>query len=155
MFGSSTAVSNITNWLCSVLEIALFPIILLEENPRKTPTFHFASVNWVHIHYVELLSKLYLPPAFKLVCCSTFSLPWRWKRYIPHKCSLTFNGLCGYISHNIILFMRICVCVFFFFRFFITFEFQEFRELIPLLTSTKAEFHALSLMELESTFDWL
>jgi hypothetical protein len=42
---------------------------------------------------------------FTLVSCLAYFLPWRWRRYIPPKCWLIFNGLHGVIFQNIELFI--------------------------------------------------
>jgi hypothetical protein len=40
---------------------------------------------------------------------SLFSLPWRWRRYVPPKRQLTFNGLHGVISQKTVLFITTAV----------------------------------------------
>jgi hypothetical protein len=36
-------------------------------------------------------------------------MPWRWRRYVPPKRPLTFNGLHGVISQNVVLFITTAV----------------------------------------------
>jgi hypothetical protein len=45
------------------------------------------------------------PPAFTLVSYRLILRPWRWRRYVPPKRRLTFNGLYGVISHKMVLFI--------------------------------------------------
>jgi hypothetical protein len=40
---------------------------------------------------------------------SFFFLPWRWRRYVPPKGRLAFNGLHGLVSQNIVLFLTTAV----------------------------------------------
>jgi hypothetical protein len=47
--------------------------------------------------------------AFTLVFCSLILRPWRWRRYIPPKRRLTFNGLHCIISQKIGLFINTAV----------------------------------------------
>jgi hypothetical protein len=41
-----------------------------------------------------------------LLCCLIYSRPWRWRRHIPPKRRLTFNGLHGIVSQKIELFTK-------------------------------------------------
>jgi hypothetical protein len=43
-----------------------------------------------------------LAVCYTLVSCLAYFLPWRWRRYVPPKCQLTFSGLQGVISQEIV-----------------------------------------------------
>jgi hypothetical protein len=67
---------------------------------------------WTYTDAVRSRAPLYihaLPPAFTLVSSSRLIRPWRWRRNIPPKRQLTFNGLHGVITQKIVFFMKITV----------------------------------------------
>jgi hypothetical protein len=51
------------------------------------------------------LKALFLSPAFTLFSCWLIFRPWTWRRYVPPKSRLTFNGLQGIISQKMVLFI--------------------------------------------------
>jgi hypothetical protein len=51
------------------------------------------NVGWHSTDYTAWQSE---PPTFMLVYCSVYFRPWRWRRYVPPKHLLSFNGLHGW-----------------------------------------------------------
>jgi hypothetical protein len=72
----------------------------------------FEGTHRLHLHGWKISREknqresrwLCLAPAFTLVSFWLIFRPWRWRRYVPPRCQLTFNGLHGVISQNMALF---------------------------------------------------
>jgi hypothetical protein len=82
--------------ICSSL--VLFPFVLISDASLTIRTSRDFSVS--HKVIVHIATRFHA--GFLL---GLFFLPWTWRRYIPPKRPLTFNGLHGVISQNIVLFM--------------------------------------------------
>jgi hypothetical protein len=101
----------------------LSPIGSLGGHVRANGCWRFHSVLWAsqwELSYtLPLLSCFLYNPKFWLADCSTCHVlsrwflarlilwPWRWKRYVPPKRGLIFNGLHGVISKKIVLFIAV------------------------------------------------
>jgi hypothetical protein len=50
---------------------------------------------------------LCMPSVFTLVTCSAYSSPWKWRRCVPSKRQLIFNGLHGVVTQKIVLYLQL------------------------------------------------
>jgi hypothetical protein len=82
-------------WVQKLLKISIFcditPCSPLIVNRRLEEACH------LHIEQTEL----YLPFASLWILAGIILHPWRWRRHVPPKLQLTFNGLHGVISQKI------------------------------------------------------
>jgi hypothetical protein len=84
-----------------------FHSVSWQANENWGPSFYFSPASYIIWNFrpadysaCHLLSRWHLD---RLIW------PWRWRRYVPPECWLTFNGLHSIISQNIVLFITTAV----------------------------------------------
>jgi hypothetical protein len=90
-----------------------------KENCNRLYSPNFNSLHWYDVNtklnghsrvnlvlegHINTHMNVIMPLAFTLVFCWLVFRPCRWRRYVPPKRPLTFNGLHGVISQKVVLF---------------------------------------------------